>query len=274
MIKNAKTILFVLFVSVVTILIIPLESSFAENKDELASAIQNAPQVTISPTTKQQTLIDQIDNINKAIISSNSESEKTSLALEKERLRPELIKNGMIFAKDYHINPEYWVDILRDNGPLISLSSNPPLSTTTKSTTISNHLTYYDTIPIESVSHSEGDWYLVHRMYYSCGGDLICNKGLWEYANDGDWASVRITVKLSQGSHIELEHEASNLRHLAVTRDFDSYWTHARGSDVLKSGTKFTTQYWIAFEREIQSGLLRTSNAQTNDTLYSTIRIS
>lgn len=277
-IRNVKTkaILCGLFAAVVTILIAQSEQSFAENEDRLTNAVQNSLQVSISPTTEQQTLIDKVDNIDKAINLANSESEKASLALEKERLRPELIENGMIFAEDFHTNPEYWTDTLRDNGPLAPLNSNHTLPTTTAGSTTTNNVyfTYYDTSQIKPVSHSEGDWYLVHKLYYSCWWNLICNKGLWEYADDGDWSSVTITIVLNHGSYIKLEHEASNLRHSAVTRDFDSYWTHTRGSSILDFGTKFTTQYWTAFEREIQSGLLTTSNAQTSDTVYSTMRIS
>lgn len=128
-----------------------------------------------------------------------------------------------------------------------------------------------DDITVTYTSHSEGDWYLVHRLYYSCNL-LVCNKGLWEYADDDDWSSVVITLRLNSGNYVSLEHEASNLNHYPVTANFDSYWTHAHESDVLDTGSKSTLQYWTMGEREIQSGLLTTRNAQTTDKVYSTMR--
>lgn len=275
MTTKTRTILLGLIVLASALLFTPAGSSFAENEDGLEDAIQDALQIHVSPVLKQQEFIDRINNINEAIERSTSESERTKLILEKEALRPELIKNGMMFAKDFHANTEYWTGILRESGPLIPLNADQTLPATTMegATVGSIYLTSYYTPTITPASHSEGDWYLVHRLYYSCG-ILVCNQGLWEYADDDDWSSVTMTISLSSGSYVRLEHEASNLRHHSVTRDFDSHWTHARGVDILDNDTKLTTQYWNAGEREVQSGLLETWNAQTGDDVYSTMRIT
>ena len=235
-------------------------SSFADDNDDLSDAIQNAPHINVSATEGQAKLIDKVERINEAMERSSSDVEKVELAAQKQSLRPALIENGMMFAKDFHADTEYWTDVLRDNAPLTPIYDNqtpPPAAS--------------------DASISERDWgdhwFLVHRVYYSCGSDIICDQGLWEYAQDGDWSSVTIEIELESGTYLSLEHEANNLRFYSVLRDFDSYWSHVRDNDIIDNDTEFTTQYWTAFEREIQDGLLTTNSAQDGDEIYSTMRI-
>ncbi len=188
--------------------------------------------------------------------------EKANLLKHLEAIRPTLIKNGMIFSEEFHDDPDYWTDVLRETGPVTPIDDNSTPPSTPPANPQTSTIKFVDA-PVTSVSNN--DWYLVHRLYFSCGGDLICAQGLWEYADDGDWA---------YGNYVRLEHEASNLHFYSVTRDFDSYWTHQRGSDVLDTGTKFTTQYFTALEREMQSGLLKTQSAQTGDNVHSTMRLT
>ena len=111
------------------------------------------------------------------------------------------------------------------------------------------------------ISTSHSDKCLIHRLYFSCGWVLICQQDLYEYADYGDWSSTMLTLSLDSENYVRLEHEASNLHHYSVTRDFDSYWTHERDSAILDNNIKFTIQYSTALEREIQDGLLTTLSA-------------
>ncbi len=261
--KNAKTILFTSLIAAILLPTVGMSVAYAEanelenivtnydlsesEKNQLLDVMQNAVPVTVEPTDEQLKMIDKIEKI-KSDLNSKSLTKRAAVEPQLEALKPEMVKVGIVFSDDFHENMDYWKKQLRANEELqpINPENNP----------------------------SNGDYYTVHRLYYSCSGDLICDNGLWAYTDDYDWEYVQITVVLSVGSHIHLEHEASNLHNHSVTRDFDSYWTHTRGTTILETDTEFTTQYFTAYEREIQDNLLDTDSAQTNDVVHSTMRLT
>jgi len=217
------------------------------DKNELLIVMQNTIPVTVEPTDKQLKMIDKIEKI-KSDLNSESLTKRASVEIQLEALKPKMVTVGIVFSDDFHENMDYWKKQLRANEELeqIKTQNNP----------------------------SNSDYYTVHRLYYSCSGGLICDQGLWAYIDDYDWEYAQITLTLTNGNHIHLEHETSNLHNHSVTRDFDSYWTHTKGTTILETDTKFTTQYFTAYEQEIQDDLLDTDSAQTNDIVHSTMRLT
>ena len=217
------------------------------DKEQLLEVMENTVPITVEPTEEQLQMIEEIEQI-RSNLQSESTIQRASVESELDALIPEMLKVGIVFSDDFHENMDYWKKALRSTETLeqIGTMNNP----------------------------SNGDYYTVHRLYYSCSGGLTCDQGLWAYTDDYDWEYAQITISLSQGNHIHLEHEASNLHNHSVTRDFDSYWTHTRGTTILETDTEFTTQYFTAYEREIQDDLLDTDSAQTNDIVHSTMRLT
>jgi len=217
------------------------------DKNQLLKIMQNAIPITIEPTDKQLKMIEKIEQI-KSNLKSESATDRALVEKELDALKPEMVKVGIVFADGFYENMDYWKKELRANETLKPIESN--------------------NVP------SNGDYYTVHRLYYSCSGGLICDQGLWSYTDDYDWEHTVMTLILNNGNHIHLEHEASNLHNHSVTRNFDSYWTYLRGSTILESDSEHTTQYFQAYEQEIQDDLLDSNTAQTGDKVYSTFRLT